>query len=145
MKIILGLTATVDCSDVIAKILLNDQLISQTTADTKEFITEINLPEIPRDHTVEIQMLGKNSQHTQLDSQGNIVYDVAFEVTTLDIEDIDMKPIFCHGRICYYHTSNNPVNPEIQDEFYGYIGFNGRVKLEFSTPIYLWLLQHFDY
>jgi hypothetical protein len=145
MKMLLGLTATNHCSDVVAKIFLNNQLIAQTTADTTEFITEINLPETPNDHVVKIQMLGKTSQHTCIDDQGNIVYDVAFEVTTFEIEDIDMKPIFCQGQTCYYHTSNNPTNPEIQDEFYGYIGFNGCVKIEFFTPIYLWLLQHFDY
>jgi len=145
MKITLGLTATASCTDVVAEILLNNQLISQCTADTKEFITEINLPEVPHDHVVEIQMSGKNFQHTRIDPQGNIIHDVAFEVTTLEIEDIDMKPIFCQGRVCYTHTSNNSAKTEIQDEFYGYIGFNGCVKIEFFTPIYLWLLQHFDY
>jgi hypothetical protein len=145
MKMLLGLTATVKNTDVTAEIFLNNQLIAQNTADTKEFITEINLLETAHDHVVEIQMSGKNNQHTQIDAQGNIAYDVAFEVTTLDIEDIDMRPIFCQGRVCYSHNSNNPRNPEIQDEFYGYIGFNGRVRIEFSTPIYLWLLQHFDY
>jgi hypothetical protein len=145
MKMILGLTATVKNTDVTAEILLNNTTIAKNSADTEEFITEINLPETAQDHVVEIQMLGKNNRHTQIDDQGNIVYDVAFEVTTLEIEDIDVRPIFCQGRVCYTHNSNNPRNSEIQDEFYGYIGFNGRVRIEFSTPIYLWLLQHFDY
>jgi hypothetical protein len=145
MKMILGLTATVKNPDVTAEIFLNNRTIAKSSADTSEFITEINLSETAQDHLVEIQMSGKTNQHTQVDAQGNIVYDIAFEVTTLDIEDIDMRPIFCQGRVCYIHKSNNPRNSEIQDEFYGYIGFNGCVKIEFFTPIYLWLLQHFDY
>lgn len=145
MKMVVGLTATVACSEVLAEIFLNNQLVSQTTADTKEFITNIDISETPMNHVVEICMSGKDRRHTQVDTQGNILHDVAFVVTTLTIEDIDMKPIFCQGQVCYTHRANNPKNVEIQDEFYEYIGYNGRVKFEFFTPIYLWMLQHFDY
>lgn len=145
MKMVLGLKSAVECKEVTAEIFVNQQLVAHTSACTKEFITEINLPETPADHVIEISMSGKDNRHTHINDQGDIVYDVAFIVETLNIEDIDMKPIFCQGHVCYNHRANNPANAEIQDEFYGYIGHNGCVKIEFSTPIYLWFLKHFDY
>jgi hypothetical protein len=145
MKMSLGLKATAECPDVQAEIFVNEQLVSHTNASITEFITEITLPENPMNHTVEIRMSGKSRQHTQIDNQGNIVSDVAIIVETLEIEDIDMKPIFCQGLVCYNHRSNDLRKPLMQDEFYGYIGYNGSVEIKFATPIYLWLMQYFDH
>jgi hypothetical protein len=41
----------------------------------------------------------------------------------------------------YTHDFNG-TQQEIQDEFYSEMGCNGTVSLKFSTPIYLWLLEH---
>lgn len=143
MKMILGLKGTQYCNDVRLEVFVNQKLISQTTSTTEEFITEINLPETPATHVVEICMSGKNETHTVVDDHGNILSDIAFVVETLKIQDIDMKPVFCQGRKCYFHTGNNPTGDLIQDEMYDYIGWNGKVQLEFFTPIYLWMSDYF--
>jgi hypothetical protein len=41
----------------------------------------------------------------------------------------------------YTHNFNG-AGAETQEKFYGEIGCNGIVSLKFSTPIYLWLLEH---
>lgn len=143
MKLLLGLRGTAECKDVCIEIFVNQKSIAQCTAQLDEFITEIVLPEDPAKHVVEICMSGKTKKHTEVDLQGNILSDVAFIVETLKIQDIDMKPIFCQGRPCYFHCGNNPNGVEIQDEMYDYIGWNGKVQIEFFTPIYLWMSKYF--
>jgi hypothetical protein len=143
MKLLLGLRGTAECNDVCVEVFVNQKLIAQRTSQLDEFITELVLPENPAAHVVEICISGKTEKHTEVDAQGNIVSDVAFIIETLQIEDIDMKPVFCQGRQCYYHSSNIPNGPIIQDELYDYIGFNGKVQLEFFTPIYLWMSEYF--
>ena len=143
MKMLLGLRGTQICNDVVLEIFANQKLVAHTTVTLEEFVTEINLPEDPANHVVEICMSGKTKKHTQIDADGNIISDVAFVLETLQIQDIDMKPIFCQGRPCYFHTNNNPAGAEIQDEMYDYIGWNGKVRFEFFTPIYLWMSEYF--
>lgn len=143
MKMILGLKGTQNCNDVKLDVFVNQNLVSQIYATTDEFVTEIILPETPAKHMVEIVMFGKNKTHTTIDHSGNIISDVAFIIETLKIQDIDMKPIFCQGRACYIHSSNNPHGKEIVDELYDYIGFNGKIQIEFFTPIYLWMSEYF--
>jgi len=143
MKMNLILRGTQDCADVKLEIFVNNKLVVSTSACTDEIATEINLPDTPAIHLVEICMSGKTFEHTQVDDDGNIVSDVAFIIETLKIQDIDMKPVFCQGRQCYLHTGNNPNGALLQDEMYDYIGWNGKVQLEFFTPIYLWMSEYF--
>mgnify|MGYP003352455181 CR=1 FL=1 len=41
----------------------------------------------------------------------------------------------------YRHDYNGTGQPT-EDNFFGVLGCNGTVELRFTTPIYLWLLEH---
>jgi hypothetical protein len=43
-------------------------------------------------------------------------------------------------QLVYEHNANG-TGPLVQDKFYGEMGCNGTVTLEFSSPTYLWLLE----
>lgn len=83
---------------------------------------------------ISIEMSGKTDQHTELDDQGNILYDHYTVIKNITFDDIDVTDQYCEGNPCYTH--GNKV-----DEFYGFIGVNGIVCFEFSTPLWKWFLS----
>ena len=91
-------------------------------------------------HILEIEMLGKLPEHTQLDAQGNILQDSLVTVNHLKFDDIDLGQVF-YNLAEYHHDLNGTSTPRV-DKFYGTMGCNGVVKLEFSSPVYIWLLEN---
>jgi hypothetical protein len=87
-----------------------------------------------------IVISGKTPEHTQIDEQGNIVKDVVVNISNFTIDEIDVGQLF-NEKSVYTHDFNG-TQPEIQDTFYGAAGCNGTISFEFSTPIYLWLLEN---
>ena len=89
---------------------------------------------------LKIVMTGKMSDHTQLDSDGNIVKDSMLNINNIMIDGIDINNII-HDIATYQHDFNS-TQPLQVDRFFGNMGCNGSVEFEFSTPCYLWLLEH---
>lgn len=92
------------------------------------------------DHVLRVVMTGKQSYHTKLDEDGNIVEDVVININNVEIDGIDITHVFYEKTV--YNHSFNGTQPEIQDQFFGIMGCNGQVSLSFSTPMYLWLLEN---
>ena len=91
-------------------------------------------------HEFRIVMLGKTADHTNVDEAGNIVKDATLQISNVVIEDIDVNYLFLEK--CVYTHDFNGTQPEITDSFHGVAGCNGTISFEFSTPIYLWLLEN---
>ena len=143
MKIEIDLRATQICPDIHLEIRFDDQCVANLTAiDTIQTVT-LSLSDSAQEHVLQLVMQGKNKTHTRLDDQGQILDDVAFLIERLEFEDLDMRPIFCQGLCCYTHNGNGTLQ-EFLDEFYGYMGCNGRVEMRFTTPIFLWLADQVD-
>lgn len=142
MRLELEFSANTNCSDILFEVYLNDNKIFESTALEKAQIVTCDVDDTPADHSLKLVMSGKNRRHTQIDSAGEIVSDVYFQINRLEFEELDMHEIFCLGKPCYSHSFNSS-NPEFVDEFYGQLGCNGTVSIDFSTPIYLWLLDKF--
>ena len=87
-----------------------------------------------------IVMSGKTADHTQVDDQGNIIKDATLQISTVTIDGIDINQLFLEK--CVYTHDFNGTQPEIQDTFHGVAGCNGTIVFEFTTPIYLWLLEN---
>ena len=90
-------------------------------------------------HELRIVISGKNSAHTKVDGQGNIIKDVVVNISNFTIDEIDVGQLFKEKSV-YTHDFNG-TQPEIQDTFYGDAGCNGTISFQFTTPIYLWLLE----
>jgi hypothetical protein len=87
-----------------------------------------------------IVLQGKTLDHTQIDADGNIVKDATLQISNVVIDEIDINQLFLDK--CVYTHNFNGTQPEIADTFHGVAGCNGTISFEFSTPIYLWLLEN---
>lgn len=143
VSISLGLAGTNDQPSIEFDVLLDDAVHYSSWCQQREIVIDLSLADTPGTHKLEIIMRGKTGDHTVCDAAGNILRDSSILVQKFMIEQIDMLPIFCQGSPCYVHNQNDSQAPEIIDEFYGFIGCNGRVTFEFYTPIYLWMSEHF--
>jgi hypothetical protein len=92
------------------------------------------------EHELRIVMLGKTPEHTKIDEAGNIVKDATLQISNVVIDDIDVNQLFLEK--CVYTHNFNGTQSEIEDTFHGIAGCNGTISLEFTTPIYLWLLEN---
>ena len=143
MKIVLDIVANAKCPDILAEIICDDRFLKTISAQTEICSIEHELPERPGIHQLQITMIGKNLTHTICDQRGQIIDDVYFSIERLEFEQLDMMPVFCQGRQCYEHDFNGTQSALI-DEFYGIIGCNGTVKMEFSQPFFLWVADYLD-
>lgn len=91
-------------------------------------------------HELRIVLSGKTQDHTQVDEAGNIIKDATLQISGVTIDGIDINQLFLEK--CVYTHDFNGTQPKIQDTFYGTAGCNGTISFEFSTPIYLWLLEN---
>jgi hypothetical protein len=92
------------------------------------------------EHCFEIELSGKTPDHTKINDQGDIVQDVVAEISDVALDDIQLGHMFLE-KTQYYHDHNGTTDP-VQDQFFGSMGCNGRVKLRFTSPVYLWLLEN---
>jgi hypothetical protein len=90
-------------------------------------------------HVLEFVLSGKTSEHTQITEQGEIVSDVMVQIRDIAFDDIAIDQIF--SELAEYHHDFNGTQSVVVERFYGEMGCNGTVRLEFTTPIYLWLLE----
>ena len=85
-------------------------------------------------------MQGKLPEHTELDQQGDIIRDHVISIRDFQIEGIRLQTVL-ESRAIYDHDFNGS-SPAIRDEFFGIMGCNGEVRLDFTSPIFLWLLEN---
>jgi hypothetical protein len=91
-------------------------------------------------HMLEFVLSGKTIDHTKITEQGKITSDVTVRIHKITFDDIEIDQIF--SEYAKYHHDFNGTQPAVVDGFYGEMGCNGTVRLEFTTPIYLWLLEN---
>jgi hypothetical protein len=92
------------------------------------------------EHELRFVLKNKTADHTQVDEAGNIVADARVIVTDLAFDEIRLGHMVTEQAV-YVHDFNGTGQPT-QDKFHSEIGCNGTVSIKFSTPIYLWLLEH---
>ena len=91
-------------------------------------------------HNLVFEMQGKLPTHTVLDAQGQIIQDRFVMITDLAFDDIALGHMFTE--VARYDHDHNGTTAPVTDSFHGIMGCNGRVTVEFTTPIYLWLLEN---
>lgn len=92
------------------------------------------------EHQLRIVISGKTADHTKVDDQGNIIKDATLQISAVTVDGIDVNQLFLEK--CVYTHDFNGTQPEIADTFHGVAGCNGTIVFEFTTPIYLWLLEN---
>jgi len=101
---------------------------------------KIEIPDVDSDHELRLILTGKTAAHTQIDEQGNILKDAILSISDLAFDEIKLGHMVTE--LATYSHDFNGSKDSVQDQFYGEMGCNGVVSLKFTTPIYLWLLEH---
>jgi hypothetical protein len=121
------------------KIKLDGQVVYETDHVKEVVEVEHKFNDNDGNHEFAIEMFGKLSEHTKIDNNGNIIEDAVITVKNISIDDLDISQIVQElGK--YHHDYNGTKSPTVE-KFYNTMGCNGTVKLEFTTPIYIWLLE----
>jgi len=93
-----------------------------------------------QDHVLEIEMQGKQTHHTQVDSVGQITQDQVIEILDVSLDGLELGQVFFdHAK---YHHDFNGTGSDHVEKFFGTMGCNGVVQFKFASPVYLWLLEN---
>jgi hypothetical protein len=92
------------------------------------------------EHELRLVLKNKLSDHTQIDANNTIVSDARISVSNIEFEGIVLNQLV--PELAEYQHNFNGTGELTIDKFYGELGCNGTVSLKFTTPIYLWLLEH---
>lgn len=93
------------------------------------------------EHELKFVLKNKTSDHTKIDEAGNIVKDARLIVKNVKFDEIELG-YDCFTKLAKYHHSYNTDQAPVVDTFYNEMGCNGYVVLNFTTPVYLWLLEN---
>jgi hypothetical protein len=138
------LSCQIDTSDAAVPLSLeawlNDIKFFESKHVDQSQVISVDLPQDEGNHELRFVISGKTSEHTIIDNNGNIVKDAVLKLSNVTIDDININQLFQEHSV-YTHDFNGSKS-EIQDKFYGTAGCNGTITFKFTTPIYLWLLEH---
>ena len=138
------ISCTLDTTDPEAKLGFEAWVDDQKFFDTDHVQTQqqivVEIADNDGEHELRFILKNKTSDHTRVDEAGNIVADARLIVTDLAFDEIQLGHMVTEQAV-YTHDFNGTGQPT-QDKFYGDMGCNGTISLKFSTPIYLWLLEH---
>ena len=92
------------------------------------------------EHELRLVMKNKTTDHTKVNESGNMTADARLRITDVAFDEISLGHMVTEQAV-YEHDFNGTDQPT-KDKFYGEMGCNGTVSLKFTSPIYLWLLEH---
>jgi len=99
---------------------------------------EILIEDNEQNHVLELELYNKLPEHTKINDQGEVISDACLEISEFTMDEIALNP----WDLGTYTHDFNGTGTVTEQKFYGAMGCNGQVRVEFSTPIYLWLLEH---
>lgn len=92
------------------------------------------------EHELRLVLKNKLPEHTQVDADNTIISDARISVSNIEFDGIALNQIV--SNLAEYQHNFNGTGELSVHKFYSEMGCNGTVSLKFTTPIYLWLLEH---
>ena len=124
-----------------AEVWVNDQQILDINCVTETININQSVNTTSEKNVLTYLLKNKTPQHTQIDSDNNIITDSCLIISNLVIDDFEVSQQLRDFSI-YTHNHNNTSN-QVQSQFYEVMGCNGTVKMEFCVPIYQWLVDNY--
>ena len=122
------------------EIWIDDQKLFDQDHVQESHRISTDLSDSDGEHELRLVLKNKLSEHTQIDADNTIVSDARISVSGIEFDGIALNYLMA-DLAEYQHNFNG--NEELSvHKFYGELGCNGTVSLKFTTPIYLWLLEH---
>jgi hypothetical protein len=139
------ITFDIDTTDPTAElhigVFLNEaQVFSKNIIGPEMFSALVPDSEDETEKELRIILSGKTLEHTKIDAESNIIADALVTIKNFQIDGIAADQILSDVAV-YTHDFNGTSGP-CKDKFYGSIGCNGTVSFKFTTPIYIWILEH---
>lgn len=100
----------------------------------------IEIPEDDAAHELRLVLKNKTDADTKIAEDGTIISDATLTINDLAFDEVQLG--YMLADLAVYTHNFNGNGETIQDKFYQDMGCNGVLSLKFSTPIYLWLLEH---
>ena len=122
------------------KFYMDGVLVGQCLPDDNWQEVKIQLPQQDGNHCFEVEMQGKTPQHTKIDADGNILEDLLIEFKDWRFDDIELG--HAASELIVYEHDHNGTSDVVQQRFFGQMGCNGKIKLQFESPVFNWLLLH---
>jgi hypothetical protein len=122
------------------RVSIDHDIMYENTHVSAPADVQCSLSDNDGEHELTFELFGKLPEHTQIDDAGSIVSDAVLGISGIEIDEIDIDQIVQFQSV-YTHDFNGTQEP-VDDKFYGSMGCNGTVRLKFTTPIYLWLLEN---
>lgn len=132
--------STSDVKSVEIEVLLDNCVVYDNPLLTKEESIKIELPDDECEHSLKIILKNKTTEYTVLDSLGAIVQDVNLAISNIRFDNVALNYNSLQTAI-YTHDCNGTDQLKAH-KFYSEMGCNGTVELKFTTPVYIWLLEH---
>ena len=141
-KFSFNLTSTNPSAELGFEVWINDQCVVDIDHVNNSQRIQGMLPtdSVESDHVMKLVLKNKQPNHTQVSSSGEIVKDSCLEISNLTFDTVELNFNILQTAV-YRHNFNGTADSG-QHKFYGVMGCSGTVELRFSTPIYLWLLEH---
>ena len=140
IKLTLDISNTSDCNDLEIELWIDQNKFFDQNISTGVHSVEHVFQEDEDDHEFKIVLKNKQIDHTLVDENGAIIKDVIIDILNISFDDINIDTIM--HEIATYNHDKNGTDKLITDKFYGHLGCNGTVTLNFSMPFYLWLLEN---
>jgi hypothetical protein len=141
LKISCSIGATDPDSKLGLELWVDDQcLYNNESVDSVSIPVEIEIADDEGEHELRFVMKNKTVEHTKIDDNGNIVSDANLTIADVAFDGIKLGHLLTKSAV-YTHDFNGTGN-QTEEKFFGEMGCNGTVGLKFSSPFYLWLLEH---
>lgn len=135
---------SIDTTDILAQLgfeaWIDDHKFYDTDHVTGPEHLETAVSDDDAQHQLRFILKNKTVDHTKLDQAGNIIADARLLINNITFDEIQLGYMIVE-QTTYEHDFNG-TGQTVQEKFYGEMGCNGTVSLRFTSPIYLWLLEH---
>lgn len=121
-----------------AKVYVDDNLIFDNTVD-QPITVKFNGELTEGKHKLIIELYDKDKYQTILEN-GEIVKDQLLNIDAIIFDEIDIQ-FLKHSLSKYFPIQHSNDIPEELTNCVN-LGYNGRWELEFTSPVYIWLLEN---
>ena len=134
------ISTTDSAAELGIRVYLNGTTVHENSHVKESYNFSHAISDTDGEHELVIEMFGKLPSHTKIDENSNILKDAMLTIKDVEFDGINVSEIV---RVVgeYHHDFNGTQAPTVQ-KFYNNLGCNGTVKLKFTTPVYLWLLEN---
>lgn len=122
------------------EVWLDDRCVLDCKHIVSWMVVKFAVDEQPGQHQIRFVMKNKQQQHTVLDSAGTIIKDSCLLISDFCFDNIKIDQLFIE-QAQYWHDFNG-TQPSSAHAFFGTLGCNGTVILDFDTPVYPWILKN---